>query len=232
MKTHLRTNNSLFLSACEHFINPNGSVNYIHIQAMLKVKIVFVMVLIFLIIQNVFSQDIKREFERPINRSEVSEKVLQKLEPILRGASNIRFYREYDIETYSTEVKLKYKGDFWSIEFESDDRFKDAEKTLKRRYFRKMMNEKFHASLQSLGKKYKIMRVQKQYSWHEDRSDQTFDLSLFNEGNKSVRVRYELELEVVDMRSNIIDMEVLMSTEGEIIRKRSIEVLTPEHLLY
>lgn len=199
---------------------------------MLKVKSVFVTVLIFLIIQDIFSQDIKREFERPISRTEVSEKVLQQLEPMLRGASKIKFYREYDGETYSTEVKLKYKGDFWSIEFEADDRFKDAEKTLRRKHFVRMMDENFHASLKALGKKYTITRVQEQYSWQKDLKDQSFDLSLLHEGNKSVRLRYELEIEVVDDSNHIIDMELLMGTSGDIVRKRNIEVYSPEHLLY
>jgi hypothetical protein len=199
---------------------------------MLKVKSVVVMVLIFLIIQDVFSQDIKREFERPISRSEVSEKVLQQLEPMLKGASKIKFYREYDGETYSTEVKLKYKGDFWSIEFEADDRFKDAEKTIRKKHFVRMMDENFHASLKSLGKKYTISRVQKQYSWQKDRNDQSFDLSLLHDGNKSVQLRYELEVEVVDGSNHIIDMELLLSVTGDIVRKRSIEVYSPEHLLY
>lgn len=199
---------------------------------MAKVKSVIITALIVLIIQDVFSQDVKREFERPISRSEVSEKVLQQLESILGDATKVKFYREYNGETYSTEVKLKYKGDFWSIEFEADDRFKDAEKTLRRKHFVRMMDQNFHTSLKSLGKKYTITRVQEQYSWQKDRNDQSFDLSLLQEGNKSVQLRYELEVEVVDNRNHIIDMELLMSTTGEIIRKRSIEVYSPEHLLY
>lgn len=70
---------------------------------------------------------VKQEIEASIRASEFPASALALLNPTLRRAADIRYFRETDGQVRSYEAKFWLDGARWSVEFSSDGTFEDVE---------------------------------------------------------------------------------------------------------
>ena len=69
----------------------------------------------------------KQEIEASIRASDFPASALALLNPTLRRAADIRYFRETDGQVRSYEAKFWLDGARWSVEFSSDGTFEDVE---------------------------------------------------------------------------------------------------------
>jgi hypothetical protein len=177
-------------------------------------------------------QGVKNEVETSIAREQMPKKALTLLEPVLAEARRVRFYRETDGEQVSYESKLKWKGDFYSIEFEENGSLLNAEKLV--RYgslpgeVRKAVNDRLEKEFG----RYKVRRTQVQYSAGKSGlSDAEVLESLGRPEPGDVTVRYELEVDAV-ASSNPGAYELLFDAEGNVLERREIARRSLDNILY
>jgi hypothetical protein len=176
-------------------------------------------------------REIKQEREIRISRENFPKKAIEQLEQLEGQISRLKFYKELDNGTVSFEAKFQWHGLRWSMEFDKDGAFMDLEQYVSVKCFFATLNPIMLDELKGLGKRYKVLKVQKQFSW-AIANGRNFELSMIHPGHKGVLVRYELEVEVENARGAIESFELLIGEDGRLLRKRTIVPFTNTHLLY
>ena len=177
-------------------------------------------------------QGVKNEVEISIAREQMPQKALALLEPVLAGARKVRFYRETDGEQASYESKLKWKGDFYSIEFEEDGSLLNAEKLVRYRSLPDGVRKAVNGRLKKEFGRYKVRRTQVQYSGGTSGLSDTEVLkSLGRPEPGDVTVRYELEVDAL-ASSNPGAYELLFDADGNVLERREIVRRSLDNILY
>lgn len=177
------------------------------------------------------TREIKQEKEVSIKRGELPSRALEQLKQIEGQTGKIKYYKEYARDNISYEAKFHWRGQRWSMEFAADGTFQDLERKIPLRTFSSAMTGTMIKELSSLGKRYRILGAQHQFSWAID-DGRDFDVAMVNPGHKGVVVRYELEVEAKKPDGAIVAYELLMDEEGRLLRKRTNKPFTDTHLLY
>ena len=178
------------------------------------------------------AQDIKNEVETSIAREQMPEKALKLLEPVLAEARKARFYRETNGDQVSYEGKLKWKGNFYSIEFGEDGALLDVEKLVRYGSLPGEVREAVNGRLKKEFGKYKVRRTQVQYSAGKSGlSDAEVLQSLGRPEPGDVTVRYELEVDAV-APPNMGAYELLFDGDGNVLERRKIVRRSLDNILY
>jgi len=132
----------------------------------------------------------KYEREYRISEEEVPEKALLFLGE-KTSDQKVKWYLEDQKDRSSIEAKFRYQNEKYSLEFDSSGNFEDLEILQKRKQITPEVWEKISTHLKQIYEKYKIEKIQVQYSGQI----QSFkDFLSLREKGASLIVKYELVL--------------------------------------
>jgi hypothetical protein len=132
----------------------------------------------------------KYENEKRIRQEAVPPKALTFSQKIAFN-KRIKWYKEVSQQGISYELKTKYKGLRYSIEFDTTGQIQDVEKTIKLKSLDQKTAATIEKSLKAQFQKYKIIKIQKQ--WVSDPST-LVELIEYNTTQQAFDLKYELVL--------------------------------------
>jgi hypothetical protein len=179
-----------------------------------------------------WAQDVKNEVETSITREQMPEKALSLLSPLLKEVRKPRFYRETDGQEVSYESKLKWKGDAYSIEFKEDGSLMDAEKQVRYNTLPEEVRREVESYLEKEFGRYRIRRVQAQYSAGRDSQSGADVLQKLAAGEfQELTVRYEMEVDGT-LPSELGAFEILFDAKGNLVNRRRVVRRSADNILY
>ncbi|NQZ75880.1 MAG: hypothetical protein HRT61_07165 [Ekhidna sp.] len=175
-----------------------------------------------------FSQAGKDERESRIKKQDLPTAIISLLDPYLSKSKHIRFYKEEDGKSITFEVKLTWNKKRYSIEFDTLGVLQDVEVVIKEREIDQntLIAIKNHLSSFS---KYRIIKIQKQYSSKLENSRKLLD-SIFSK-EAADTIRFEVEVSVKE-NGNWQGYEILYSERGAMLLKRKIISRSSDFILY
>jgi len=177
----------------------------------MKKSIAFLLLLF--VSASAFSQ-YKYEKEFRIGETEVPEKAVSFVDSLDFG-TKVRWYREVGYDTISFEAKTRYDRQRYSIEFSADGTFEDVEMGISAGDIPLATYNLMSAYLQSEHGKYRIDKIQVQYSGDPG----TVLAFLRKEGNpESMVIHYEMVIST-KIEGSWVMMEYLFSEAGEFVRR-------------
>jgi len=186
------------------------------------------LVLIF-ISQFVFSQT-KNEKEERITESEFPEAAIEVIKNLPDDCKRFKFYKETDGEKQSFEVKFKHKRKRYSLEFSEDGVVEDLEVLTKFKTINEEKKSKIEGYFKSRFNKYKLIKVQKQFVYHEKLDALTFANDILN--NTSTEApNFEIIAEVKTEKKRDI-REFTFDESGSFVNFRILNPTSYEHVLY
>jgi hypothetical protein len=192
-----------------------------------------VLILLLLPSISIAQVEVKREMEKSIPVKEFPSKCLHRIKPFFIKSKKIRYYKEQNGERLTYEIKLKKEGKQYSIEFHQDCKLIDIEELVKLKELDKKIQNQIIDFFKKHYKKYKMYRIQKQYSPRKEDTDSFFVNNFFIETNKPYELRYEIEAEVITKdRKEVLRFEYLFDNQGNLIQKRKIEKGLMDNVLY
>lgn len=198
---------------------------------MRKVLFLFIIQLLFLHF-TCFSQRVKNEVEESIAKSEMPDKSLALISGLLKDARKTRFYRETDGEQVSYEAKIGWRGNMYSIEFFEDGSLMDIEKLVSYHSLSEEDRNNIEKYLSQEYTRFKIRKVQKQFSAEEhDEEDEEVIEEFLEQDNDDLIIRYEIEIDV-RAQAGVGAYEMLFDNEGNFISKRKILRRSLDNILY
>lgn len=190
----------------------------------------FKAVLILLSISSfVFSQT-KNEKEERISESDFPTKALEVVKHLPEKCKRLKFYKETDGDTYSFEVKFKYKGNRYSLEFYNDGRIEDIEVLTKFKNLKDNVRGDISNYFKASFSKYRFIKVQEQFVKPSELEDTTFVNDVLDNTSK-VSPNFEIIAEVKSDTNHDI-REFTFNHSGEIVDFRILNPASYEHVLY
>lgn len=179
-----------------------------------------------LLIQFSFSQE---KYEREIRKSEndIPKKAVDFINT-LNFNSKIKWYKEFGLNSASFEAKTKLNGRKYSIEFDSIGNLEDAEIIIKEAQIQDLIFRKIKSRLKTDKNKFKIGKIQIQYSGNNKSVKQKI---LNNENNAKLITRYEI-IVTAKVNKKFQKFEYLFSDSGEFIQSKIIILKNTDNLEY
>ena len=170
-----------------------------------------------------YGQDVKREVEDSIDRSDMPANALLTLDEFWPENDNIRYYFETDGDSESYEAKLEWQGKQYSIEFTENGNIIDVEQLLEITEISESAAEAINNYLDQHFNRYRITRLQRQYLADDDDESNDIDFidDILEEDEEDYEIRYELEVEGKS-GSEIGAFELLFNKDGDMIQQRRI----------
>ena len=183
-------------------------------------------VLSFVLTIPLFSQQ-KYERETRIEEREVPEKALEFIQS-LSLFSKVKWYKETGLNSSSFEAKAKHKGKKYSIEFGTTGMLEDIEILTKQREIPTPTLKKIQQQLQKSLLKYRIEKIQIQYSGDPVSLKKKI---ISNENSQGLTTRYEL---IVSAKKNgkYQQFEYLFSNDGNFLQQSNIVLKNTDNLEY
>ena len=179
--------------------------------------------------QFIFSQT-KNEKEERITKSEFPSAAQNIVETLPKNCKRINFYKETDGKKQSFEVKFKYKGKRYSLEFSNEGIIEDVEVVTKFKTVDTSVKTKIKAYFKSSYKKHKLIKVQKQYVFDSKIKPSQF-INLVLSQDSDIAPNFEIIAEVkLDKQRQL--REFTFDTNGTFINFRTINRESYEHVLY
>jgi hypothetical protein len=156
----------------------------------------------------------------PVN----GQTILKNLPKSIKG---LKLYKETDGEKVSYEAKFKYKKRRYSLEFDTNGSIEDIELIVKEK---SLPNEKIGLYFQSNYRKYKRIKIQRQYVNSNSKDEKAFLNDVLNESCECT-VNFEIIAEVkTDSERHV--KEFLFSETGAYINSRILKPTSYEHIMY
>ena len=154
---------------------------------------------------------------------------LQLLQEAMPGMKKVRYYEETDGDHFSYEAKLRYQGQFLSIEFTKEGVLEDVEVRVNYKDLPSLLRREIESYLQKECETFKVIKTQKQYRHTGAEPLVTITDAIEKKDNNEIF--YELE---IDLRtgSGWSSHEFLFNQSGELISKRRIITRPLDNLLY
>lgn len=175
----------------------------------------------------VFSQG-KIEKEKSIKKSEVPEAALEWLDDAFEEIKKPKWYQEFIENGYSYEAKFRYQDHFYSVEFDSLGRIEDVEVEIQLSELASEIRETIEAYWDTNYEKYKVLKVQIQYSGEEDDLEDFFD----EDSLDGVRIAYEIEYHGKEIGGADEIWEATFDSTGVFISKRKIIIRISDNLTF
>lgn len=167
----------------------------------------------------------KIEVEKRIDRSQFPKAALDWLSSHPEVPKEVRYYLEQDGEITSYEVKFKVANENYSIEFDEQGQLLDIEVLTRFKKLDKERMTQVKDHLDSQYKKWRLERVQRQYTLAENG-----DSVLARVFEKHPELTENLELEVsVKENGKTAHYELTFDPRAKLIRKRPIQGLTYDY---
>lgn len=174
--------------------------------------------------------NIKTEKEESISQQEFPAEAFRQIKPLVSQSKKLRYYREINEEGINYEVKLKFDGTFYSIEFDSLNKLKDIEQLQKWDDYGGKSRSVMVAKLDSLFSDYKVMRFQLQVIPNEKlKVIETLPL----QEEMILGRKYEVEIEAIlkDAQSPRY-YELLFDEQGKLLQQRLNAKTFNDNLIY
>ncbi|MBU1370018.1 MAG: hypothetical protein KJ578_09515 [Bacteroidetes bacterium] len=179
----------------------------------------------------VFGQSgIKYEKEESVCREAFPDEALLQLQPLLDQSKRIRFYKETDQDGINYEVKLKFEGNFYSIEYDSSNNLKDIERLMSWKKYNMPAKLVMQQFMDSLFIKYKVKRFQIQ-----DVPNSALESIHYLPLEKDFLIgrNYELELDaILKGQHKPLSFELLFDNSGVLLQRRIISSDLQDNLIY
>lgn len=182
-----------------------------------SVKSAFILSLLLLLSIHGVSQS-KYEKEFRIKAENVPAKALTFIDS-LTFDSKIKWYKEIGLDHITIEAKAKFNNERHSIEFSENGIFEDAEVEVKPDKIPESVNSKISGILSQRHKKYKIEKIQIQYTG--DRSVVLNFLRQNRKNSEGITINYEIVIST-KMEGNYLMLEYLFSETGEFLQSSQI----------
>lgn len=153
-------------------------------------KIGWVSLLIFWLAMPFAQSQNKFEKEERINFSKVPAKA-KSFFAELKLENKAKWYREFSEDGVSYETKTKLHKTLYSIEFDSAGNLKDVEYIINFNHLNKNIKSKLEAQLDSLFRKYRIIKTQRQYTGEQEGLAQLVNT---RKSNEPYTIKYEIVL--------------------------------------
>jgi len=187
------------------------------------------LIICFFLAQLIFSQ-IKNEKEARIQISEFPEKAQNIIKVLPQNCKHLKFYKETDGEKHSFEAKFKYKKQRYSLEFSTNGIIEDIEITTKFKDILNPFKDSIKAYFKNNFKKYKFIKIQKQYSYSQKTDSKQFLFDIMSQNTKTAP-NFEIIAEVKTDKDRIIK-EFTFNNDGSFISARILNPTSYEHVLY
>lgn len=199
---------------------------------MMKVVLLYLSIVFFAIPSSIHAQGAaKKEREKSITADKFPPQSLSMIESLLEQSKRMHYYLETDGESVSYEVKLKYKKQKYSIEFDADGQLLDIEKLIEWDDLDETVQSNMNMALDEKWERSKVMRLQRQFRYREGSVRQLTELPPSDANNWEVL--YELEVEVQKAaKEQLTAFELLFDSRGALISFRPIEKVAIDNLIY
>lgn len=179
-----------------------------------------------------FSQAAKNEVEESIAKNAMPEKAIQLISDLLEEARKVHFYRETDGEQVSYEAKIQWQRNLYSIEFFENGSLMDIEKLIPYESLSQKAKNNIEKYLDKEYGRFKIRRVQKQFSAEDhDEEDEEVIEEFIEQDSEDLTIRYEIEIDVRE-QAEVGAYEMLFDDEGKFVNKRKILRRSLDNILY
>ena len=168
---------------------------------------------------------IKYEKEERIQKEELAVAVVQLLPLMEANAKRIRYYREFDGQSMSYEVKFKKYGTHFSVEFDKEGILEDIEVLMSKAGLPTAVLETVKNHFQRV----KLTRIQKQFV-HQQIENAELTLQAVFE-NQLIPTAYELEVSG-KTQDGYRQFELLIDPAGKLLKKSTILTKDYEHVVY
>ncbi|MCF8333370.1 MAG: hypothetical protein K9I47_04410 [Bacteroidales bacterium] len=170
---------------------------------------------------------VKYEKESQIKVEDVPAKALSFIKDCHIDAP-LRWYREGNVNDASVEAKGRIRGSKYSIEFDTLGNIQDVEFIMDFDEMLQAIRGKVKYHLDSLFKRYKIIKVQKQYTAESQTLQQ---LIRSGQSNQPFTTRYEIVM-AGKKEKMMKKFEMLINSNGEIIKQTRIIPKDMDNLIY
>ena len=199
----------------------------------MKIKSFFLLLILFAARIPLMAQsDEKREYEQSVDIEMVPGPILEYLSPFIDKARKVKFFRESDGENRTWEIKMKYQGRQFSIEFFDDNRLKDIEELVRWKRLNEEMRRPLNEYFDSNYKRFRIKRLQKQYHPANPSAPEEFLVKVLS----SAQVPpdgYEIEAEVSGRETDDFGLfEYRFDQNFQMLSKRKIIPVSDGNLLF
>ncbi|KAB1064874.1 hypothetical protein [Salibacter halophilus] len=168
----------------------------------------------------------KIEREKRIKSNEVPSKAIEWMDDAYEDLENqIKWYFEETSGSYSYEAKVKFMDDLHSVEFDTLGNIQDIEIIKEWDELLPGVKENLQNYFQSNFKKFKIRKIQIQYTGDEDDLEDLIDENEFED----LTIRYEIKFYGKTEQDKKI-WEALFDDEGKYIQKREVILNTSNNL--
>lgn len=183
------------------------------------------LVILFLLFQfTVFSQKIEKESR--VSEGSVPPKALQFVNE-LNLSKSIKWYKENTSGKDSYESKFKFNNSFYSVEFDTLGNVEDIEVIVKKRNLSEQERSKLEEGVLVEFEKFKWIKIQRQYIGNESRLK-----DLFHKKENSLDYNFEVEIEAKSSDGQWKMYELLIKSDGEILKKREVQLRPTDNLNY
>lgn len=182
-------------------------------------------VILFLLFQfSAFTQKIEKE-------SRVSEEFIpgKALEFIndLNLNDKVKWFKEKTTGRDSYESKFKEGGAFYSVEFDTLGNVEDVEVIQKKRNLSQQERTVLKEGMLKEFEKFKWVKIQRQYVGDEYKLKR-----IITEKEELIQPNFEVEIEAMTSEGGWKMYEILLSSDGEILMKREVQLRPTDNLNY
>lgn len=196
---------------------------FLSVNNLLKIMILIIMICL----SSAISAQIKWEKEYRIKEREVPVKAREYV-AALNIEDKIKWFREESKDQVSLEAKTSFRSRPISIEFSLDGSLLDAELQISETAIPAIARSTINAYLKSRFDKYRIMRIQVQYS-----GDPGAVKTMLLQGTVQDGLVQKFEVEVKGRSGKSLDLyEFLFSREGKFEKESRIVLRNPDNLTY
>lgn len=187
----------------------------------------FRFLIVFLFISQLCFTQNKYEREVRLDEKEIPIKATQFISG-LNFKSKIKWFKEYGLNTISYEAKTKFKGKNYSIEFDSLGILEDVEIIVRKKNLSIATLNKIEKQLQKDQLKYKIGKIQIQYSGGEESVRKKILKNIISE---ELVIRYEIIVSG-KVQKKFQRFEYLFTQSGEFVQRKTIVLTNTDNLEY
>ncbi|WP_298417025.1 hypothetical protein [uncultured Kordia sp.] len=172
----------------------------------------------------------KHEKEERIQKTNFPQNAIEFLENNLpKKIKKVKYYREQDSLKSSYEIKLKYKGRKYSIEFSKQGILEDVEITIKAKSIKPKTLEKIKKHMYNAYSSFRLKKIQRQYQ-NENSKPKKVLKDAFS-GNTKENFSYEIIAEVKKDKKRFF-IEITFNKDGNFKQVRTIIQSSYDHILY
>lgn len=173
-----------------------------------------------------FAQE-KNEVEKRVKKNEVPQDAIDWFKDAYETQSKVRWYYQTDGDDKSYEVKLKYKKQWHSIEFDLDGQVLDIEIQIEENEILDDARQSIMDYLNTTFTKYSIKKIQIQFTGDADDLEDLIDENEMED----LKINYEIEYYGKTDSDNAL-FEGLFDENGQLLQQRIMTVKLTDNLDY